>query len=99
MVRAFLARVDPAARGALGEDPRLPEVLDAHLVTARSAWPAVTIEPDRFAGELAHRLGDGATMSRLEAQQAADVYLAIACGDGSEHAIAACSKLLADEVA
>lgn len=99
MVAAFLADADPALRSTLAEAPQLATILDTHLAAARDAWPAVDIAPTRFAGELARRLGSDASVERLETQHAADVYLAIACGDGVEGAIAACAKLLADEVA
>jgi len=100
LARVFLDAVAAGARPAFaGDDAQLATTLVAHLAAGRAAWPAITIDGERFAGELARRLGDGATPARLEAMRAADVYLAIACGDGDARAIAVCCDLLAAEVA
>jgi RNA polymerase sigma-70 factor, ECF subfamily len=99
LARVFLDAVADAARPAFADAAQLATTLVAHLAAARAAWPGVTIEDARFAGELARRLGDGATPARLEAMRAADVYLAVACGDGDARAIAACLEVLAAEVA
>ena len=99
LARVFLDAVAAGARPVFADAAQLATTLVAHLAAARAAWPDVTVDDARFAGELARRLGDGATPARLEAMRAADVYLAVACGDGDQRAIAACDQLLAAEVA
>jgi RNA polymerase sigma-70 factor, ECF subfamily len=80
------------------DEPRIASLLADRLAQARDAWPAFAVEPARFAAEVARRLGDDATLERLEAMKAGDVYLAIACTDGDATAIAACAAILEKEV-
>ncbi|MEO8704778.1 MAG: hypothetical protein ABI867_32275 [Kofleriaceae bacterium] len=84
---------------AFAEDPRVTALLEERWQAGCVAWPAFSITASRFAAEVARRLGPDATPARLEALRAPDVYLAIACGDGDEAAIAACVALIAKEVA
>src|SRR5262249_38347559 len=71
---------------------------EQHLESARQVWPEIEVAPERFGGELARRLGADATRARLDGVKAADVYLAIACGDGDEAAIAAGVAIIDKEV-
>jgi RNA polymerase sigma-70 factor, ECF subfamily len=52
------------------------EALDAIIVAARQAWPAIAVEPDRLAEELARRLAGDEPRAVHH-----DIWLAIACGD------------------
>jgi RNA polymerase sigma-70 factor (ECF subfamily) len=61
--------------------------LVAHRDAAAAAWPAITVTDERFASDLARRLGADATPTALERACATDVYLAIACIDGDATAI------------
>lgn len=67
----------------------------AQLRAGRAAYPAIEIDPDEFARELARR-ADGAVIADLKG---ADVYLAIACGNQHSEAIAIVRSLLVSEVA
>jgi len=85
-------------RTELADEPRVTAILDSHVRAAQEAWPGLAIAADRFGGELARRLGGEVSIARLEAVKASDVYLAIACGDGDEPAIVACSAIITKEV-
>jgi RNA polymerase sigma-70 factor (ECF subfamily) len=98
LVRAFVEALPESARAAFAETAAIAELLDLHLQAASAAWPELTIAADRFAGELARRMGEGASVARLASIKAADVFLAIACGDGDAAAITACSQILEREV-
>ncbi|HEY0994159.1 MAG TPA: sigma factor-like helix-turn-helix DNA-binding protein [Kofleriaceae bacterium] len=54
---------------------------------ARDAWPGIEVDLARFEAELRRRLGD-ALATELPRISTRDVYLAIACLDGDEAAIA-----------
>lgn len=60
-------------------------------------WPAITLARERFANELARRLGSDLTPANV-AKLHHDIYLAIACADADAAAVAACEKLCALEV-
>jgi RNA polymerase sigma-70 factor (ECF subfamily) len=66
-----------------------PELWEA----ARTAWPDVVVETERFAAFVEERVGAAA----VESLRAADLYLVCACLDGNEAALRAFSALL-DEV-
>jgi RNA polymerase sigma-70 factor, ECF subfamily len=98
LAAAFLRGLAGAPASAFADDARLDALLIAAHARARTAWPAIHIPPERFAAELARRLGEDATIDRLAAVRAEDVYLAIACCDGDAPAITACVALLTREV-
>lgn len=94
LVSAFvegLGAAYPDEAGAAG-------VLADHVRTARAAWPDIEVPDERFARELGRRL-EKAKGVALTALKAADVYVAVACLDGDERAIAGVRDLLAREVA
>jgi RNA polymerase sigma-70 factor, ECF subfamily len=65
----------------------LTSTLERAYTTARAMWPSVVVTSERFAAEVARRLGAELSPSRLASMCAVDVYLAIACLDGDEQAI------------
>lgn len=82
------------AAASLREDARVAEILTALLAAAREAWPALSVDDERFGSELARRMGSEATTAKLEGIKADDVYLAIAASDGDDTAIATCVDLI-----
>lgn len=79
-------------------DAAVAALIDAHHRAGVEAFPAITVTPDRFAGELVRRLGDDATVERLQKLRPDHVYLAIACADGDATAIRAFDDQFLDEV-
>jgi RNA polymerase sigma-70 factor (ECF subfamily) len=71
--------------------------IEEHLKAGQGAWPEIVVEPARFEAEVLrrHALAHGAELAALKG---ADLYIAVACGDGDERAIDAVRKLLAGEV-
>ncbi|HUJ59825.1 MAG TPA: hypothetical protein VLX92_15080 [Kofleriaceae bacterium] len=59
---------------------------------ARDAWPGVDVTLERFASELRRRLGDDLTAAVVPTLCTGDLYLAIACMDGSDRAAAALER-------
>ena len=101
--QGFLAGLAEPVRGELaGDEARIVEALAAQWQTARAAWPAYEIAPERFGGELARRIAANAdgkvTTAALEAAHGGDVYLAIACCDGDAPAIAQLDELVGREL-
>lgn len=78
-----------ADRGAQEDDcAELDEILAAALAAARTAWPTVTVEPDRFVRHLAERLPSGQpAAAALQGMRTADLYLACACAGGDPEAL------------
>jgi RNA polymerase sigma-70 factor (ECF subfamily) len=69
--------------------------VDEHYRAGKAAWPEIAVERDRFAAEVARRLPEG---TELAALKGADVFLAVACIDGSERAVGIVRDMLAAEV-
>ncbi len=92
---AFLAALTSEARARFVEPTGA--VLAAHLEAARAAYPAIVLADDRFAAELARRLGEHASPERLASVRAPHVFLAIASVDGDEAAIRELDRELARE--
>lgn len=69
--------------------------VDDHLAAGRATWDGIAVDPARFASEVERRLATGLSLDELKG---ADLYIAIACTDGDERAIAAVHTLLASEV-
>jgi RNA polymerase sigma-70 factor (ECF subfamily) len=103
---SFVAQLAPALAAELAGDASqvgaLVTALAAQWDAARAAWADVAVEPARFAGELARRLGApdsaGAALAALAATRGSDVYLAIACSDGDATAIGRLEDLVAREL-
>ncbi|HEX3766289.1 MAG TPA: helix-turn-helix domain-containing protein [Kofleriaceae bacterium] len=99
----FLAGLPEPVRHALAADAaRTADALIAQWQAARAAWPDLTVDPARFAAELARRLaahtGGSVAVTALEALHGGDVYLAIACIDGDAAAIAQLDELAGREL-
>ncbi|MDB4958374.1 MAG: polymerase, sigma-24 subunit, subfamily [Myxococcales bacterium] len=83
---SFVAGLHADARSRFEAVTTAP-VLETHLQKAHEAWPDITVAPERFASELARRLGAEASLESLRRICATDVYLAIACAEGDGAAI------------
>jgi len=88
---AFLSHVPRDARVAL-DRPELEPVLERMLAAARAAWPLLRVSPERFAAYVAERLPEGADLKKLEALQAADLYLCCGCAEGDRTALDALDR-------
>ena len=80
------------------DDAGCAEIVARHHRTARAAYPDVEVAADRFAAELARRLGAAASLEQLARLRADHVYLAIACSDGDDVAIRRLDAEFLDEV-
>ena len=88
LAKSFSDALHGAVRERFDADPRaVTQALDTHWDAAREAWPTITVAGERFASELARRLGPTASPDALTRTCATDVYLAIACADGDQAAI------------
>lgn len=100
---SFLAALPDSVRQRLvTQESTTSATLSAQWNAAVAAYPEIDIPPDRFAGELARRIGtvdtSDATMAAVEAARGGDVYLAIACCDGDATAIARLDEIVAREL-
>jgi RNA polymerase sigma-70 factor (ECF subfamily) len=86
---AFVAALPAEAQERFADRATLDATLATLYEVARAAYPALAIEPERFAGELARRLGAAATPGVLAGIRADHVYLAIACAAADDQAIRA----------
>jgi RNA polymerase sigma-70 factor, ECF subfamily len=66
--------------------------VDDQFRAGQEAWPEIAVDRARYAAELARR------GTAVEAVKGADLYLAVACVDGNERAIAIVRDMLATEV-
>jgi RNA polymerase sigma-70 factor, ECF subfamily len=99
LMQSFVGGLHPDARVRIESDTTtVAAALDTHWQAAREAWPGITVTLERFASELARRLGAGATTEQLVRTRAADVYLAIACTAGDAGAIAEFERAYLREV-
>lgn len=97
MFGSFVSGLHADARARFTE-PETLAALAAHRGAFAEAWPGLAVTDDRFAAELARRLGPDATPSALAAACGSDVGLAIACVDGDAAAIERCDQLCQREV-
>jgi RNA polymerase sigma-70 factor (ECF subfamily) len=92
----------PVAAQLAGDEAATRAALAAQWAAARAAWPDVTVAPERFAGELARRIGSHdtgpATLAAVAATRGSDIYLAIACCDGDDAAIRQFDELIGREL-
>ena len=93
----FASFVSGSGAAAPEDEARVTAVLAEHVRAAREAWPDFAIEPARFAAELGRRFAKIAGVE-LAAMKATDVYLAIACLDGTAAAVEVVRQLLTREV-
>lgn len=85
---AFVAGVAPDARERWARDPGARAAMVSLWEAARAPWPELRTTAARFAAELGRRLATDTTLDDLARLHAADLYLAIACADGDQAAIA-----------
>ena len=62
-------------------------MVETHWDAGRAAWPTVTVTRERFAAELARRLGADVSEDAFAKVCGSDLYLAIACADGDPAAV------------
>ncbi|HEY5948216.1 MAG TPA: sigma factor-like helix-turn-helix DNA-binding protein, partial [Kofleriaceae bacterium] len=70
----------------------LAQLLDDQYATARAAWPGIEVSRERYVEQLAARINARSTEPAdrvLSTMPAADLYLAIACADNNDAALAA----------
>jgi RNA polymerase sigma-70 factor (ECF subfamily) len=80
--------LDPHVRAFLDEAALRPRLAEA-LTAARAAWPELAVAPARFAAYVAERISDAAALEDLLASTTLhELYLACACADGDDAAIA-----------
>jgi len=105
-IAAVPRRLVDIARAAL-PDRELPDELEPRLAErvarAALAWPAVTVDTERFVHAIARRLAPDAPERSLEALHSDDLYLACGCAAGDPAALAgfeaACAAVIARAVA
>jgi RNA polymerase sigma-70 factor (ECF subfamily) len=99
---SFLAALAEPVAAQLADDEATQAALAAQWDVAREAWPDLHVAPDRFARELARRIGPHATgpatLAAVAATRGSDVYLAIACCDGDEPAIGRFDDMIGREL-
>ena len=99
--QGLLAALPDSVRRS-GDDPAILAALVRQWEAARAAWPAIALDPERFARELARRIATHAAgeiaAAALDASHGADIYLAIACCDGDAAAIAQLDELIGREL-
>jgi RNA polymerase sigma-70 factor (ECF subfamily) len=103
LYQSFLAETAEPIRGALADrEPAVTAALVTQWEAAIAAWPEIEVAPERFGGELARRIGSPASAeaaeAALDAMRGADVYLAVACCEGTARAIARIEDILAREL-
>jgi RNA polymerase sigma-70 factor, ECF subfamily len=88
----LLAQLEPARRPALVALANLAQIIDDQYAAGRVAWPAVALPAERYIEHLARRIDarTGEPADRvLVTMPAADLYLAAACCEQDETALAA----------
>lgn len=70
-------------------DDELAEVAATWVAAARDAWPAIELDEAAFVAEVKARLAEDVTVERARAVHAADLWIAIACGQGNPAALIA----------
>lgn len=94
-----LLRPRPPGATAARDRAALERLLHERLASARAAWPGVDVDDGRFIDALAARSGGGEPAAEVAALCTDDLYLALACGAGDAHAIAAFERRYAGELA
>jgi RNA polymerase sigma-70 factor (ECF subfamily) len=87
-----MAQLEVSRQAGISAIANLAQVLDEQYAAARAAWPAIHVTQDRYTEELARRINARHTEAAdkvLITMPAADLYLAIACGDNDATALAA----------
>lgn len=98
LAAAFLAELTDEPRARFDDRGALDAILTRLRAEAAAAYPDLAVDADRFAAELARRLGPLASPAQLATVRAAHVHLAIACAAGDPSALRTCEDELFDEV-
>lgn len=85
----FVDGLSDGARARLGTDAELPDRLDALVDQAKTALGPFEISDGVFVDHLASVVPDDADLETLSKLRAADLYLACACANGDDSALAA----------
>jgi RNA polymerase sigma-70 factor, ECF subfamily len=91
-VALLIAQLEVSRQAAISAIANLAQILDDQCAAARAAWPTVSLAQERYVEELAARINARSTEPAdrvLTTMPAADLYLAIACGDNDPAALAA----------
>jgi RNA polymerase sigma-70 factor (ECF subfamily) len=94
----FLAAVAPEARPVLAAMADLEAVLAGHVKAAHATWPAITVADDAFVAHLGRRFPADGGEAQLRSLRATDVYIALACANGDQAAIAAFERAYFGEI-
>lgn len=98
LAEAFRGQLVAELRETFRDDPAVASAIEGLHARGRAAWSEVApVTPERFAGELARRLGSTASLAAI-GQLHHDIYLAVAANDGDPRAIAACEQIGRREV-
>lgn len=90
-VAQLLANLAPPRRDEVAAIDGLADLLAAHEADAIAAWPALPFRRDRYLAHLARRINERSSEPAervIRTMPAADLYLAGACADGDEQAVA-----------
>jgi RNA polymerase sigma-70 factor (ECF subfamily) len=92
MLEAFVAGLEPEVQRQFaehGDRAALQVALSAMMGNVRDAWPMLGVDANAFVADIAARIEpDAPIVAQVEAVQAADLYLAWACGRGDASALA-----------
>jgi RNA polymerase sigma-70 factor, ECF subfamily len=103
---SFVADLGEPVRAQLAADEEaVTAALVAQWQAAVAAWPGIAVAPERFARELARRIGGPgaldsaqATLAAVTAARGGDIYLAIACCDGDGAALLRLDEIIGREL-
>lgn len=99
LVRSFLGALEGGARTNYAAVSDLEPRLARMLQEARDSWPDIAVAPERFVTWVAQRLpAERAPLDALAAVRTADLYLACACADHDQAALAVFDRRYLGEV-
>lgn len=87
-----MAQLEVSRQEGISGLANLAQLLDDQYATARAAWPGIEVSRERYVEQLAARINARSTEPAdrvLSTMPAADLYLAIACADNNDAALAA----------
>lgn len=101
-VAELLSHLAPPRRDEVAAIAALGELLSSQEAEIATAWPSLTIRFDRYLAHLAQRLSASRAAEPadrvLRTMPAPDLYLAAACADGDEQAIALFQQTLVPDL-
>ena len=90
---------EPARTRIASSDSAELEALEAWFATAAEAWPELRVDEGAFAAWTAERIGAADDpFAELRKLRAADLYIACACAEGDDAAIAAFERTFGDHI-